>query len=282
MYFEDINFLNFPAIRFKRSSMKNLDAFYDVIYQKFKIEEDEGIKWKEECYQALIDNDEARVKELEKKGKITFVGEVVDILLDKLTLSEGLTDEQFEEYRQTILKSRQIEEVSLNKNPHQVVFKTSIGEFKASKLTDIFPVFKEFPNIETRDRHGNCHTAAVLVSTAITDKNHVATGYCYSFGEGAKYLHSWVELDIDGKTFVIDTTRNLLMPKKAYYFVRNIEGPVYKISSETLKSESEIRDCLCEENVWLNKLYLSNRHQAKRVYRTIKQKQEIQNRENEK
>ncbi len=109
MYFGDVNFLNFPAIRFKRSSMKNLDVFYNVIYQKFKTEEDEGEKWKDECYQALIDNDEERIRELEKKGKITFIGDVIDILLDRFTLSEGLNDEQLEEYRQTILKSRQIE-----------------------------------------------------------------------------------------------------------------------------------------------------------------------------
>ena len=40
MFFEDINFLNFPAVRFKRSSMKNLESFYSIIYKKFKTEEE--------------------------------------------------------------------------------------------------------------------------------------------------------------------------------------------------------------------------------------------------
>lgn len=217
-------------------------------------------------------------------GKIYFIGDVIDILLDKFTLKEGLTDEEFEEYRRMLLKSKQIIDVEYRKNPLQIVFKTIVGEFKASKLSDIFPIFKKIPVIETRERHGCCHTDAIAVSTAIDDKNKVATGYYCTFGEGAKYLHSWVEIKLDSRIFVIDTTRNLLMPKKGYYFVRNIDGPVYKISSETLKKEEDIRDFLCEENEWLNKLYLSNRHQAKKVYKIIKQNhaQTIQTQENEK
>lgn len=275
MYFEDINFLNFPAIRFKRSSMKNLDDFCDAVYKKFKTDEEEGEKWKDECYDALVKDDKDRIKELEKKGQITFVGDAIDILLDKFSMETPISDEEFEGYKETILKCKAIKDLEYKKNPIQIVFKTTIGDFKASKLTDIFSKFKLIPGIETRERHGCCHSASIDVSTTVSNKNKVATGYYYTFGEGAKYLHSWVEVKLGNVPFVIDTTRNLLMPKKGYYFVRNIEGPVYKISSGTLKREKHIRDCLLEENEWLNKLYLSNRHQAKQVYKLImKQKSE--------
>lgn len=270
MFFENVNFLNYPVIRFKKSSMKNLQTFYETIYQKFKTDEDEGEKWKDKCYEALIDGDDKKLEELKKeRGRVLFVDEVIDILIDNFTKEGGISEEEKQSHRETILKSKYIKDIEYKENPAQIVFHTKIGTFKASKLSDVFPIFKKFPGIETDERHGTCHSSAIDVSTTISDKNKVATGYFYTFGEGCKYLHSWIELKIGTRMFVIDTTRNLLMPRKGYYYIRNITGPVYKISSKTLKKEEYIRDKLCGANEWLNKLYLSNRHQAKAVYKMI-------------
>lgn len=275
MFFENINFLNYPAIRFKRTSMQNLETFYEVVYHKFKIEEDEGEKWKDDCYDALIAGDDKRLEELKKeRGRVIFIDEVIDILIDNFTKEGGLSEEEKQSYRETILKSKYIKDIEYKENPAQIVFHTKIGTFKASKLSDVFPIFKKFPGIETDERHHTCHSSSIDVSTTISDKNKVATGYIYTFGEGCKYLHSWIELKIGTRMFVIDTTRNLLMPRKGYYYIRNITGPVYKISSETLEKEEYIRDKLGESNEWLNKLYLSNRHQAKVVYRMILDEEE--------
>ena len=271
MYF---NFLNFPVIRFTRPTAETLDSFYALIYKKFKTDEDTGNDWKEQCMDALEANDAAKIKELEKQGgKIIFIDDIIDILIDNYTRNDSNLD--FEYFKNLVLKNpKYIKDIEFKDNPKQIVFTSTEGVFRASKLSDIFPVFKDFPNIENADRHGKCHQDSMVVSEALQDDNKVATGYIYTFGEGEKALHSWVEVTIDGKPFVVDTTRNLLMPRKFYYMIRNINGPVYKISKRTLEREKQIFDFLHMENEWLIKLYLSNRHQALQLYKVLQQTKE--------
>lgn len=270
MFFEDLNFLNFPAIRFKRPNPENLESFYADIFKKFGTDEDAGQEWEQKAYDALIKDDKEEIKRLEKEGgRIIFTDEVIDILIDKYMLDGGISDEEAESHKQTILKGGYIKDIEFKHNPEQIVFKSKIGTFRASKFSDIFPIFKKIPEFGTTDRHSKCHSASIELSTIISNKNRVATGYAYTFGEGSKFLHSWVEVKLDGRMFVIDTTRNLLIPRKFYYYIRNIRGPVYKISSETLIKDETMRDELNAENEWLNKLYLSNRHQAIQVYKLI-------------
>lgn len=275
MFFEDLNFLNLPAVRFKRPNAKNLESFYADVFKEFSTMQDEGEKWKDEAYDALIADDKEKLAKLSKEGgKIIFIDDAIDVLIDQYMMAGGISEEEAESHKATILKGGYIKDIEFKHNPEQIVFKSKIGTFKASKLSDIFPVFKNIPQLETSERHGKCHMASIDLSINISNKNKVATGYFYTFGEGCKYLHSWIEFKMDGRDFVIDTTRNLLMPKKFYYYIRNITGPVYKISSETLQKEEDIFDYLISHNEWLSKLYLSNRHQALQVYRILKREEE--------
>ena len=275
MFFEDLNFLNFPAIRFKRPKQGTLASFYAEIFKKFKEDEDAGQVWEQRAYDALIKDDKEEIARLEKEGgKIIFIDEVIDILIDKYMMNGGISDEEAESHKQTILKGGYIKDIEFKHNPEQIVFKSKIGTFKASKFSDVFPIFKQIEELGTSERHSKCHSASIDLSTVIEDENRVATGYVYTFGEGSKFLHSWIEVKFDGRMFVIDTTRNLFMPRKFYYYIRNIRGPVYKISSETLIKDEAMRDELSAENEWLNKLYLSNRHQAIQVYKMIQKEKE--------
>ena len=253
MYFEDLNFLNLPAVRFKRPTAKTLKSFYDEVYKKFKTEQDEGEKWKDEAYDALIRDDKEALERLKKEGgKIIFVDDAIDVLIDQYMMADGISDEEANSHRDTILRGGYIKDIEFKHNPEQIVFTTKFGEFKASKLSDIFPIFQQIPQLQTPERHGKCHMASIDLSRSIENKNKIATGFIYTFGEGCKYLHSWIEFKFDGRDFVIDTTRNLLIPKKLYYYIRNIEGPVYKISSETIIKEEKIFDYLLGHNDWLS------------------------------
>ena len=275
MFFEDLNFLNLPAVRFKRPKYETLESFYAAIFKKFKTDEENGMIWRQIASRALMVDDKDFVKELEKEGgKITFIDQIIDQLIDNYMLVGGIQEEDAMLYKNTILKGGYIKEIEFKHNPEQIVFKSRIGTFKATKLSDVMLWFKDFPNIETRERHCKCHSSSIMVSNSIDDRHKIATGYVYEFGEGSKYLHSWIELKIDGRDFVIDTTRNLLIPKKFYYYIRNIKGTVYKISGDTLKKEYHIIEYLTNHNPWLSKLYLSNRHQALQVYKILKEEEE--------
>lgn len=274
MFLNDVNFLNFPVITFKKASMQNLNEFYNLIYDKFKTEEDLGSKWKDDCMKALMSQDKQELKRLEKQGgKIVLIDDAIDLLIDNFTLAEH-DDKQIDFLKNMILNLKgYIKSIEFKENPAQIIFTTNKGKIIASKLTEVYPNFKHIRGIETRERHGTCHASAAAVSKNLDNQNKVATGYVYTFGEGYKYLHSWVEVEIEGEWFVIDVTRNLIMKKESYYKIRNINGRVYKISRDTLINDEPIRRVLDSENQWLNKLYLSNRHQAIEVYNQIKQRE---------
>lgn len=265
-----INFINYPAVRFKRASMATLSSICSAVYDKFKVQEDLGGEWKDACMQALEDDNKEEFARLRKQGgRILVTDDMIDILIDHFTFAEP-DKETIEDFREMILKhAGYIKDIIVDYDAGCVTFKTKAGTFKAYKLTQVFEDMKLFPDIETEKRHKRCHIDSIELSKGLGDRTRVATGYAYTFGEGDKFLHSWVELYLKGKPFVIDTTRNLLMERKGYYYIRNIKGPVYKIADRTLEKEEHIFVELQKKYPWLIKLYLSNRHQAKVVYDMI-------------
>ena len=265
-----VNFINYPAVRFKKSSMASLSSICGAVYDKFKVQEDIGEKWKDSCMQALEENNDEEFKRLQKEGgKILVTDDMIDILIDHFTFAEP-NKETIEDFREMILKhAGYVKDIIVDYDAGCITFITKAGKFKAYKLTHVFEDMKLFPDIETDKRHKRCHVDSVELSKGLQDRTRVATGYVYTFGEGDKFLHSWVELYLKGKPFVVDTTRNLLMERRGYYYIRNIKGPVYKISDKTIEREEHIFISLQKKYPWLIKLYLSNRHQAKIVYDMI-------------
>ena len=136
MYFKELEFLNLPAVRFKRPTAKTLNSFYADIFKKFSTDEDDGKKWQDEAYDALIADDKEKIKKLEKQGgKIIFTDEVIDILIDNYMMADGIMEEEAEFHKNNILKGGYIKDIIFKHNPEQIVFKTKLGTFKASKLS---------------------------------------------------------------------------------------------------------------------------------------------------
>lgn len=279
------NFLNHPAVRFKKASMKNIEAFYDALNTKFYLEEEKGLAWIDECIDAHEKSDDKKLKQLTSKGRFLTPGKfVIKTMIHNFTLDNGMSHDFFEELKAAVLNDNpNMTDIVIQENPTlALIFKFGEKEVKFFKLSDAFEWFKTFPDIENHNRGGRCHDSAVMVSTALDDKNYVATGYVHSFGRGHKYLHSWVELEYNGKQCVIDTTLNLFTRKSYYYDLMDVKGVVYKIPSKTIKNEIEIIRELTHENQWLSKLYLSNRHQALAFYKILKEKEKENNSQNAK
>ena len=274
MFIADLNFFNFPTIKFKRPTEETLESFYEKLYEVFRLREMAGEDLKINLLQAIKKDEAELIKSAKKEvGKVYLYNEMIDALIDRFTLAESIDEEEFTRFKQMILEGGFIQDIELLRDSSQLLFKSNIGEFKASKLTDIFTCFKNpLVDFESDERHGRCHWLSIDFSKVIENENKVATGYVCTFAKKCKYLHSWIEVDIDSKPFVIDLTRNLLIPKKAYYYIMNISFPVYKISRETLIKDESIIESLTKENRWLSKLYLTNRHQAYQVYDILQSK----------
>ena len=272
-----LNFVNHPIIRFRKASMQTISGLKEAVYDKFKIQEDIGSQWKDDCFDALQKDDKEKLAMLEKeRGKVILVDDMIDCLIDNFTMANP-NQESIDFFMDLITRNKKyIQGIEVRDNPKQLIFKTKIGDIKATKLSDAYPHFKTFPNIEDTGRHGKCHPNSIIASVNLQQPNKIATAYVYTFGEGFKWLHSWIETDLDGKPVVIDVTRNLIMPRKGYYYFHNITGPIYKISSKTLQKEEYIYKTIHAEYDWFIKLYLTNRHQAMQLYRMIQEEKEKQ------
>ena len=105
-------------------------------------------------------------------------------------------------------------------NLPEVFIETIEGDIRAIQFSDYVPDVKEiFPFIEKDERHGNCYDFAYDISLNLGVPNHIVTGYIYGYSDKAKFLHSWVEVVLNGEEYVIDgTLMQFLIKKVIIYF----------------------------------------------------------------
>ncbi len=163
----------------------------------------------------------------------------------------------------------------------EIVFKGK--KMIAKRLNECFSgLAEEHPHILTTERYGQCHWRSIELSQKIqpgeNEKVSVVTGSITGFAIDAKILHSWVEIEIEGKpTKVCDFTANVLMDKEDYYQLYSVK-PIEKIYSEQIYEDMKIFDSL-ESNPKsfvhkdnFVKLYLSSREECmKKLKKEIQQ-----------
>jgi len=270
------NFLNFPAIRFKRPSEKTLEAFSHAIVEKFDKYEDEGETWSSECFDAVLDGNFEKLKQLEKgRGRFSYTDLILDYVVDNFTLKEtNWTKGVFENFSKDVVNnSRFYKKIDFDFDKGEMILHTIYGKLKINTLTKMFPsMSKNSDYMQTKNRHQHCHQDSVAMLKSIkSDSCRLATGYISTSGEGNYYLHSWIEIDLNGEPSVIDTTRNIVMSKRDYYLMRNVKGSVHKISRDKyLEDEPKIK-YICRYNGWFSKLYLANSSRALEVYKILVQ-----------
>lgn len=88
------------------------------------------------------------------------------------------------------------------------------------------------PDIESLERNGTCFLKAYNICLGFKNPSKIVTGYNYGYTDKSKFLHSWVEVTIDGKDYVIDGTLNAMFNKEGYYKLRKI-----KVLNEITKDE---------------------------------------------
>lgn len=74
--------------------------------------------------------------------------------------------------------------------------------------------------LESEKRYGQCHSKAIDLSLSLPEA-YIVTGYIKRFD--GKYLHSIVEIEKTKGTYIIDYTKNIIMPKEQYLRLTNFE-----------------------------------------------------------
>lgn len=233
---------------------------------RFVTHENKSIEWVEKLEQAAqMDGLFGLFRFIKVKGfsKLdVFWGDIL-AFIDTFTLEETTDEEITKEIAWLKKKYRfRIKDIIIAEEGNQLIFKlTGRKDFKATKLSFLIPEIKELlHDIENKQRHGRCHWASIRTAFVYNDIS-VVTGETWITADKAKYLHSWIEQELDGFTICADATRNVVMRKEYYYKMFHVT-PLEKISSEQIRKDYPIIAPLTSLDSNYTKLYLSSREEA--------------------
>lgn len=89
------------------------------------------------------------------------------------------------------------------------------------KLSDNIDNKKIKKELESDKRYRHCHSKSLDLSLVLPEA-YILTGY-EKWSDGRKYLHSIVEIEKEKGKYIIDYTKNIIMPKEQYVKLMSFE-----------------------------------------------------------
>ena len=93
--------------------------------------------------------------------------------------------------------------------------------------------------LESERRYGQCHSKSIELAVAQPEA-YILTGYIKE--NKGKYLHSIVEIEKKNEKYVIDYTKNIIMPKEQYVKLTSFEELERISDMEYLQYDQKIRN----------------------------------------
>lgn len=190
--------------------------------------------------------------------------------IDRFT-DESISNEEIDGWINYTLENNKMDLLSVTySDRNKINFNLFNKTITVEKLTSKYPkIAKFFPEILKLDtRKGKCHFASMVLAKGLEDSAKVVTGSVYTTTPSFRFLHSWVEEEIDEKTYCYDYTLNTSMLKEDYY--RLLHAKVFeKISWQQIEQDEKSLIKLVATNPIYSKLYLTSRDEALKVADTL-------------
>lgn len=103
--------------------------------------------------------------------------------------------------------------IKYNKETKQYEYEIKGKIYTFNELSDITDIEKFKKELKTDKRHHKCHTRTLGLTFGIPESN-IVTGY--EVIADIKALHSILEYKVKNKLYIIDYTKNIIMPKEQY------------------------------------------------------------------
>ena len=133
------------------------------------------------------------------------------------------------------------------------------------KLTDFIPSLDDDvkQRLQSSKRSRHCHWDSIHLAEHLEMPNKVVSGYCTMQSKKMPYPHTWVELEHQGKEWVLDFSMNEAMNKEGYYKLYNPQNTI-AIDNATLIEDLGLRkrsSMECEDI----RMYLFHPDEARKV-----------------
>ena len=261
-----INFVRFPFIKFEKAKLYSwAKEFYIDSENRAEREVKEAYR---ECAKYIEQGNHQKAEELRLIYDFQPQYDIVFELMKNFTLKEP-NDEVHETYASIL------EQAGYNvENDDKTLKIHDDGKvIEIERFSDLEPnILKILPDIDKPERGGKCHPYSVLTAVMYKNKTefntHLVTGRIYQLSHKFKYLHSWVEISRDGKFYVIDPSKNLVIDRDSYYEINHVQG-TERISARQVSEDYKMIRRLTDYDGYIAKVYYENRANGLKLYRRL-------------
>lgn len=276
----------------KKGKIKNLTGIfrryenrYLSLNRRFVLPDDRSDRfielYKRVCDRSYLDNLLHPIDTF-KVGMSKFDFEYGALLsfINFFTCHEEISDEDVVNKKKLFEAEKYVDSINYTNRDKCLIKMANGDEIKFKTITSSFNnVLKEFPDLLNFERCGQCHHRSISFTTYISDPCECVTGVCWSLMAGAKFLHSWVEINVDGDIYCLDNNYNLLMKKEDYYKIMH-PRVIERISDKDIRKDEKVVKYLCKKSTSKNpyiKLYCASRDEGLEMYNKLlsKEKNEV-------
>ena len=261
-----ISYVRFPLIRFSKARLHNWAK------QKYITSENEA--------QERVDISFLKYAQLYASGKnerariLNYFYKFDPVSNTLYNLIKGFTYRETDEKAiKDLIDALEIVQIKAEIVDDVLYVKSDDLSFNVKKLTNLEPlILRRLPDIDKPSRGGRCHPYGVITALfydkAKDFETHLVTGRIYQLSPDAKYLHSWVEISDSDATFVIDSTRNAVYSKEAFYKINHV-GDVVRLHSSIINKDYKMIRKLTDYDDYAVKVYYENPERGRKLYKKL-------------
>lgn len=206
---------------------------------------DEASEWERKLLEGGTDSEE-EMEELLMQANEFYLDEAqINSAIEAYT-RKG-TQEEREGLLHRLTEIEWVKDVKIEKQ--RVLIDTEKGLIRFGLINETLPEYKDDLQLLTTGRKGFCHRDSIKMSTMYEEENFVVTGFVYGIADKAKYFHSWVEMTIGEKDYVLDYTMNAIMNKEAYYMIKHAEE-VSRVSNKQIREDWKVMEKLTKKGIY--------------------------------
>ncbi len=215
-------------------------AICNNYYNIFRLPEVKACKLKNK-YLSIINGNNDMNKNKIPNDVITFIPEYNILKAIEIFTNDNISfTDKVDLFMQLKCKHQYIQNVKIF--PENIFIQTQNMNINVIKFSKLFcSLQKMLDEINSNNRYHECHQSSFIICLDLPENinSTLVTGYIYSFANKCKFLHSWVEIDMEGKQFALDYTINAACNIEGYYYLRHAEV-LQKITSSDVKSDHNI------------------------------------------
>lgn len=255
---EELEFTSSPATPTSNSKMLRGVVSHDEFYKKYILPDKQSEEWDKSVVSLLTKPKQLAFLLKQNKTRLNSF-ETNALFLVNYFGSTDIPDKHKLAQLRTLKNSPDVQDILVDGN-NLIIIKKDGSYINSTILSKTFNWLNDDERLKSSLRTKDSHRSSLALAKKLPFESTLVTGKIAGLTTKSRFLHSWIEAIVDGKSVVIDYTMNSIMNKSAYYSLRQATS-ISRIDSHDLSRDEELTLPLRAEKQLSLKEYL--------VYRDI-------------